>query len=63
MMDLVLGFVAFSVVLVLFKLCLPQGGKSVGSSALNGTVCCGRDNSCPGSWSWIGSAGAIGLVL
>jgi hypothetical protein len=27
MLDLVLGFVAFGVVLVLFKFCLPQGGK------------------------------------
>ena len=27
MLDLVLGFVAFGVALVLFKLCLPQGGK------------------------------------
>ena len=26
MFDLVLGFVALGVVLVLFKLCLPQGG-------------------------------------
>jgi hypothetical protein len=27
MLGLVLGFVAFGVALVLFKLCLPQGGK------------------------------------
>ena len=27
MLDLVLGFVAFGVVLALFKLCLPKGGK------------------------------------